>query len=111
MHRLALCLPIVLATASPPRPPPTGRNAPRPPPRLILDLVRTVPGDRVEAVGVVGPDADPHEYQPTAEDARNLTRADLIFANGLGLEAGWLPALAKNARTSVPVVELARAPG
>src|SRR5262245_39327984 len=62
----------------------------------IQDFVRNVGGERTTALAfgsapiviipVLHGDDDPHDYQPTAEDARNVADADLILANGLGLE-------------------------
>jgi ABC-type Zn uptake system ZnuABC Zn-binding protein ZnuA len=54
---------------------------------------------------VLGPDEDPHEYQPTAADARSVAEADAILANGVGLEP-WLDRLAQNARAGIPIVRL-----
>jgi ABC-type Zn uptake system ZnuABC Zn-binding protein ZnuA len=74
----------------------------------IQDFVRNVGGDRVTVLGILPPDADAHDYQPTADDARKFTQADVIFHNGVGLEP-WLEDLAKNARPGVPIVNLAQA--
>jgi ABC-type Zn uptake system ZnuABC Zn-binding protein ZnuA len=74
----------------------------------IQDWTRNVGGDRIELVGILDPSADPHEYQPTAVDARNVARADVLIANGLGLEGGWFQALAKNAPPDAQVIELAK---
>lgn len=45
-------------------------------------------GDRAEVTDIVAnPAADPHDYEPTAEDARTLARAQLAIVNGLGYDA------------------------
>jgi ABC-type Zn uptake system ZnuABC Zn-binding protein ZnuA len=54
---------------------------------------------------VLAPDDDPHSYQPTATDARNFAVADVVFANGVGLET-WLDPLLNNIRPGTPVVRL-----
>ncbi len=95
---------------------PVGQGGPRKPvvvvtTTYIQDWTRNVGGDRIELVGILDPSADPHEYQPTAVDARNVARADVVIANGLGLEAGWFPALAKNAPPGAQVIELAKLVG
>lgn len=72
----------------------------------IQDFVRNVGGERVEVLGISPPDADAHAYQPTAEDARKMGRADVVFSNGVQLEP-WFESLSKNARSGVPVVSLA----
>jgi ABC-type Zn uptake system ZnuABC Zn-binding protein ZnuA len=43
--------------------------------------------------------------QPTANDARNFATADIVFANGVGLET-WLDPLVSNVRPGTPVVRL-----
>ncbi|MEA2639707.1 MAG: zinc/manganese transport system substrate-binding protein [Chloroflexota bacterium] len=74
----------------------------------IQDFVTNVGGDRITMVPVLGGDDDPHEYQPTADDARNVANADVIFQNGVGLET-WLDKLAQNAKPSTLIVKLGEA--
>src|SRR5258708_31000708 len=52
----------------------------------VEDFVGNVGGERITLLPVLAPDADPHSYQPTASDARNFAAADVVFANGVGLE-------------------------
>ena len=47
-------------------------------------MVRTVGGDKVDVTSLVGPNGDPHTFEPTPTDARNLKSADIVFVNGLG---------------------------
>ncbi|WP_103380845.1 metal ABC transporter solute-binding protein, Zn/Mn family [Pseudonocardia dioxanivorans] len=42
-------------------------------------------GDRVR-VTVVDTGADPHDYEPTAQDARAIAAADLVLRNGIGYD-------------------------
>jgi ABC-type Zn uptake system ZnuABC Zn-binding protein ZnuA len=74
----------------------------------IQDFVRNVAGDRVSVQPILGPDDDPHDYQPTANAARKFAQADIVFENGLGLEP-WADSLATNVRSGVTVVKLAEA--
>jgi manganese/zinc/iron transport system substrate-binding protein len=53
---------------------------------MVADLVRQVGGDRVEVRTLMGPGVDPHLYKPTAQDAAELQRAEVIFYSGLMLE-------------------------
>lgn len=53
---------------------------------MIADLVRQVGGDRIAVTQLMGPGIDPHVYKPTSTDASMLSRADVIFYNGLMLE-------------------------
>lgn len=54
---------------------------------MITDIVKNVGGDRVDVIGLMGPGVDPHLYKPTAKDLQRLGSADIIFYNGLHLEA------------------------
>ncbi len=54
---------------------------------MITDLVRNVGGERVSVTGLMGPGVDPHLYKASEGDLRALEQADLIFYNGLHLEA------------------------
>lgn len=59
---------------------------------ILADMARQVGGDRVEVVGLVGPEEDAHEYQPTPADAKKVANAKLLVVNGLGFE-GWMARL------------------
>ena len=61
---------------------------------VLADLVHQVGGDRVHVASLVPPNGDPHEYEPTPDDARHLKTADIVFTSGLGLE-GWFARLTK----------------
>jgi manganese/zinc/iron transport system substrate-binding protein len=54
---------------------------------MITDLARTIGGERVEVTGLMGPGVDPHLYKASAGDVTRLEQADIIFYNGLHLEA------------------------
>jgi zinc/manganese transport system substrate-binding protein len=44
-------------------------------------------GERVEVTDIVAnPAADPHDYEPTAEDARTMAGAQLAIVNGIGYD-------------------------
>lgn len=54
---------------------------------MITDIVAIVGGERVNVTGLMGPGVDPHLYKASEGDVRTLERADVIFYNGLHLEA------------------------
>jgi manganese/zinc/iron transport system substrate-binding protein len=54
---------------------------------LIGDAVRQVAGDQVELDVLMGPGVDPHLFSASEGDVARLQQADLIFYNGLLLEA------------------------
>jgi zinc/manganese transport system substrate-binding protein len=56
---------------------------------VLADVVHVVGGDHVEVKSLVGPNGDPHVYEPTPNDAKALKEADVVFTSGEGLE-GWM---------------------
>ena len=54
---------------------------------MIADLAREIAGDSANVVTLLNPGVDPHTYQPNATDIRAMTSAELVFFNGLKLEA------------------------
>lgn len=54
---------------------------------MIADAAREVGGDRVQVTGLMGPGVDPHLYKAREGDVRRLAGADVVFFNGLHLEA------------------------
>lgn len=54
---------------------------------MITDVVKNVGGEDVKVIGMMGPGVDPHLYKPTAKDIQSLNSAQIIFYNGLHLEA------------------------
>ncbi|MGC7102726.1 anchored repeat ABC transporter, substrate-binding protein [Amycolatopsis lurida] len=53
---------------------------------LLRDLVRNVGGDRVNLTSLVPDGADPHSYEPSLRDVRNVVYADVAFSNYVMLE-------------------------
>lgn len=62
---------------------------------MITDIVKNVGGEKVKVIGMMGPGVDPHLYKPTAKDVQRLSSAQIIFYNGLHLEAKLADVLAK----------------
>jgi manganese/zinc/iron transport system substrate-binding protein len=54
---------------------------------MIADLAKNIGGDRVTVRGLMGPGVDPHLFKASAGDVARLETADIIFYNGLHLEA------------------------
>ncbi|MDU8362358.1 metal ABC transporter substrate-binding protein [Pseudomonas syringae group sp. J309-1] len=61
---------------------------------VIADMVQNVGGERVHVTSLIGPNGDPHVYEPSPADAQALKKADLAFVSGLHLE-GWMDRLIK----------------
>lgn len=70
---------------------------------MLSDLVEILGGDAVDAQSLLPDGVDPHLYRPVPSDVRKLSRAQLVFSNGLGLE-GWLADTIRNARPGGHVV-------
>jgi zinc/manganese transport system substrate-binding protein len=67
-------------------------------------------GKQVKVTDIIdSPDADPHDYEPTAADGRAIASADFVLINGIGYDV-WATKLAaaspNPARTSLTVGEL-----
>jgi manganese/zinc/iron transport system substrate-binding protein len=54
---------------------------------MIGDIVKNVGGERVKVTGLMGPGVDPHLYKASEGDVIRLGEADIVFYNGLHLEA------------------------
>tara|TARA_B100000131_G_scaffold8741_1_gene9211 strand:+ start:2084 stop:2998 length:915 start_codon:yes stop_codon:yes gene_type:complete len=54
---------------------------------MIHDIVLNIAGDIVQAKSLMGPGIDPHLYRASESDVLSLAKADIIFYNGLHLEA------------------------
>jgi zinc/manganese transport system substrate-binding protein len=61
---------------------------------ILADVVKQVGGEHVTVTALVGPNGDPHVFEPSPNDAKLLKEADLVFISGEGLE-GWFARLAK----------------
>lgn len=59
---------------------------------ILGDMVSRIGGEHIELTTLVGPNGDAHVLQPSPSDARAVSEARLLFANGLAFE-GWLDRL------------------
>ena len=64
---------------------------------ILADWVKVVGRDRVDVFPLLPANADPHTYQPGAQDIARVADANLVFSIGLSLEGGWLEELIENA--------------
>src|SRR6266487_1438959 len=54
-------------------------------------------GDRVDVTSIItNPNADPHDYEPTAADARSMASARFVIVNGIGYDPWAQKLLAAN---------------
>lgn len=54
---------------------------------IIADTAARIGGPDIQVSGLMGPGVDPHLYKASEGDVRSLQNADVIFYNGLHLEA------------------------
>ena len=66
---------------------------------VVADLV----GDRADVTVLMGNGVDPHDWSPSAKDIEQVTKADVVVANGLGLEASLEKTLDEAAKAGVAV--------
>ncbi|MDB4896065.1 MAG: transporter substrate-binding protein [Firmicutes bacterium] len=52
----------------------------------MYEMTRAIGGDHVDAVNLVPPGTEPHDWEPTAGDIKTLNSATLFVYNGAGLE-------------------------
>jgi ABC-type Zn uptake system ZnuABC Zn-binding protein ZnuA len=72
---------------------------------LVADVVSAVAGDLVDLEVLLPPDADPHSFDPSPQEVALITRADLVFMNGLGLEI-FMQDILENADSQAKVVSV-----
>ena len=74
---------------------------------IMADWVENVGGEGVEVFSIVPLGADPHTFQPGAQDVARIADANLVLSVGLGLEESWLHELLENAaRDESAIVEI-----
>ncbi|MFU2318606.1 metal ABC transporter substrate-binding protein [Rahnella sp. PCH160] len=61
---------------------------------ILGDIVQEVGGEHVKVTALVGPDGDPHSFEPSPKDSKAINASDVVFVSGLGLE-GWIDRLVK----------------
>ncbi|KQR37425.1 zinc ABC transporter substrate-binding protein AztC [Microbacterium sp. Leaf159] len=55
---------------------------------ILGDVVEELVGEQAQVVTLMKPNADPHSFEISAQEAATLRGADLLVSNGLGLEQG-----------------------
>jgi ABC-type Zn uptake system ZnuABC Zn-binding protein ZnuA len=70
---------------------------------FLADIAQNVAGDRFAVRSLVPLDTDPHSFEPTPADLREVATADLVIVNGGGLEGPLLNTL-ENVASQATVV-------
>lgn len=71
----------------------------------LADAAHAIAGERADVTSLMGEGVDPHNYQLTRTDVRRLATADIVFWNGLFLEA-QLEDFLVDLSTTKPVIAL-----
>lgn len=70
---------------------------------ILGDVVETLVGEQVEVATLMQPNADPHSFEISARQAADMEAANLVVANGLGLEEGLVQHVETAADAGVPI--------
>jgi len=68
----------------------------------MQDLVRNVGGPDVHTVGILKPNVDPHDFEPTPSTAIALSGAKLVVESGVGIDR-WVDGLVANSVPGTPI--------
>ena len=71
------------------------------------DVAEEIVADDGTVEVLIPRNSDAHDYQPTPRQVASVAEADLVIANGLGLEQGLADVLESSAQDGANVVELA----
>lgn len=72
----------------------------------ISSIARNIGGDRIDLYGIVPDGTNSHTFEPAPSDAAILTKADLVFVNGLDLELPTMELAEANLREGAEIVSL-----
>ena len=70
----------------------------------LTDFVHVVGGNHVDVYGILKPNIDAHDFEPSPGDIAKLAAAKVIVKNGVSLEE-WFDPTIKNAGTQATIVD------
>jgi ABC-type Zn uptake system ZnuABC Zn-binding protein ZnuA len=73
----------------------------------LTDFARVIGGQYVSVYGVLKANVDPHDYEPSPSDVQQLSDADVIIKNGVGLEQ-WFEDTITSAEPKGKIVDASR---
>ena len=74
---------------------------------IIGDVIENIGSDDLDLITLIPPGVDPHDYAPSAQQVASISSADLVFANGFGLEEGLIDLLEQAESEGISVTYLA----
>jgi ABC-type Zn uptake system ZnuABC Zn-binding protein ZnuA len=63
---------------------------------VLTDVAGNVGGDKVEVNAIIGLNVDPHDFTPTANDVKTISKARVVLLSGSGMEDTYLAKLEKS---------------
>lgn len=72
---------------------------------VIGDITHQIAGDKIDLTTLLKPGVDPHDYEPVPGDLQLISQAQIVLANGAGLER-WLDKLVQSAGTAVKIINV-----
>lgn len=52
----------------------------------MYDFTKKIGGDKINLINIVPSGTEPHDWEPSTKDIKNLEKADVFIYNGLGME-------------------------
>jgi ABC-type Zn uptake system ZnuABC Zn-binding protein ZnuA len=72
----------------------------------LVNIIFNIAGDKVQLVGIIPEGTDSHTFEPAPSDAVKLSKADIMFFNGLDLEAPTVKLAQANRKPDAQIVIL-----
>lgn len=72
----------------------------------IVNIIFNVAGDRVNLTGIIPEGTDSHTFEPAPSDAVKMSKADIMFFNGLDLETPTIKLAEANKKPGAQIVVL-----
>jgi ABC-type Zn uptake system ZnuABC Zn-binding protein ZnuA len=72
----------------------------------ITSIAASIGGDRVRITGIVPEGTNSHTFEPKPSDAELLSRADVVYVNGLGLDEPTTALAEESLKAGAQIVEL-----
>ncbi len=73
---------------------------------ILGDIASNIVGDEAEVMVLMPPNSDPHSFEISAAESAQVEAADLVIANGLGLEEGVSNTIEAARAEGIDVVEV-----
>lgn len=73
---------------------------------IWADIISSVSCGRIPVESLIPAGADTHDFEVSIQSANDLLGAEVVFANGLGLDTALLPTLERARESGVDVVDL-----